>query len=88
MINSIKEIEERYEAIKDNSSRGSKKLNELGDILASAYLIDPHRANDMWQYIINLNMNNDIKNTYFYVAQVFNKIRARVSEEDATFLYQ
>ena len=40
MIKDWSEIQERYDAIKDHKPRASKKLNELGDILSSAYMID------------------------------------------------
>ena len=56
------EIEERFEKIKDHKPKATKKLNELGDILASAYKLDANRANEMWQYIVNLNVADDIAN--------------------------
>ena len=52
MIKDWSEIQERYDAIKDHKPRASKKLNELGDILSSAYAIDPDEADQMWQYIV------------------------------------
>ena len=39
MINTLQEIQDRFEKIKDHKPKASKKLNELGDILASAYKI-------------------------------------------------
>ena len=38
MINTLQEIQDRFEKIKDHKPKASKKLNELGDILASAKL--------------------------------------------------
>ena len=84
MINSLQEIKERFEKIKDHKPKASKKLNELGDILASAYRIDMVLANEMWQYIVDLNTADDIANSKFYVAQVFNKISDRISATEAT----
>lgn len=60
MIKNWSEIQSRYDAIKDHKPRAAKKLNELGDILASAYAIDPDEADSMWQYIVDLNVADDI----------------------------
>ena len=84
MINTLQEIQERFDKIKDHKPKASKKLSELGDILASAYKISPDLANEMWQYIINLNIADDISNAKFYIAQVFSKITDNLSPEDAT----
>ena len=82
------EIQERYDNIKDDKSRAMKKLNELGDILSSAYAINPTTANRMWQYIIDLNIADNINYSKYFVAHVFNKLRDRMELEDAiTFLY-
>ena len=86
MITTLKEIEQRFDAIKDHKPKASKKLNELGEILASAYKIESDRADEMWQYLIDLNVREDVKNAKFYIAQVFNKIRGFISEEEATDL--
>ena len=71
MTNTLQEIQERFDKIKDHKPKASKKLSELGDILASAYKISPDFANEMWQYIIDLNIADDIANAKFYIAQVF-----------------
>ena len=84
MIKNWNEIQERYDAIKDHKPRASKKLNELGDILSSAYAIDPDEADRMWQYIIDLNVADDITYSKFYIAQVFNKLIDRMKPEEAT----
>ncbi|MGN0340582.1 MAG: hypothetical protein ACI4D0_08785 [Lachnospira sp.] len=84
MIKNWSEIQSRFDEIKDHKPRASKKLNELGDILASAYAIDPDTANDMWQYIVDLNVSDDITFSKFYIAQVFNKLTDRMKPEDAT----
>lgn len=84
MINSMQEIKERFEKIKDHKPKAAKKLNELGDILSSAYMQDSAIANEMWQYIVDLNTADDIANSKFYVAQVFNKLSDRLSPEVAT----
>lgn len=86
MINTLQEIKDRFEKIKDHRPKASKKLNELGDILASAYIFSPKLSDEMWQYIINLNVNDDVANAKFYIAQVFNKISDRLSSEEATRL--
>lgn len=84
MINQMYEVEERFEKIKDHKPKASKKLNELGEILASAYRLDPRRADQMWQYIVDLNISDNIGNAKFYIAQVFNKISDRLSPKEAT----
>ena len=84
MIKNWSEIQSRYDAIKDHKPRATKKLNELGDILASAYAIDPDEADSMWQYIVDLNVADDITFSKFYIAQVFNKLTDRMKPEDAT----
>ena len=81
MINTLQEIQDRFEKIKDHKPKASKKLNELGDILASAYKISSELADEMWQYIVDLNVDDD-------VAQVFNKISDRLSPEEANGLYR
>lgn len=86
MITTMNEIEQRFDAIKDHKPKASKKLNELGEILASAYKIDPDRADEMWQYLVDLNVREDVKNAKFYIAQVFNKVRGFISAEEATDL--
>ena len=61
MITTMNEIEQRFDAIKDHKPKASKKLNELGEILASAYKINPDRADEMWQYLVELNVRDDEK---------------------------
>lgn len=84
MIKSWSEIQSRYDAIKDHKPRATKKLNELGDILSSAYAQDPDEADSMWQYIVDLNVADDITFSKFYIAQVFNKLTDRMKPEEAT----
>ena len=84
MIKDWSEIQRRYDAIKDHKPRASKKLNELGDILSSAYAIDPNEADHMWQYIVDLNVTDNIAFSKFYIAQVFNKLSDRMKPGDAT----
>lgn len=86
MMTTLQEIQERFDIIKDHKPKASKKLNELGDILASAYRISPELSDEMWQYIVDLNVNDDVANAKFYIAQVFNKISDRLSSEETTRL--
>ena len=44
MIGEWREINDRFDAIKDHKPKAAKKLNELGEILASAYELDPDAA--------------------------------------------
>ena len=84
MINSFDEIQDRFDKIKDHKPKATKKLSELGDILASAYKISPETADEMWQYIIDLNVSEDITNSDFYIAQVFNKLISHLSVSSLT----
>ena len=84
MIKNWEEITARYDLIKDHKPRATKKLKELGEILASAYRLDPHQADEMWQYIIELNISDDITFSKFYIAQVFNKLTTYLTPEEAT----
>lgn len=86
MITTMNEIEQRFDAIKDHKPKASKKLSELGEILSSAYKLNPERADEMWQYLVELNVREDVNNAKFYIAQVFNKVKGLISEEDATDL--
>ncbi len=86
MIKNWDEIKERFDEIKDHKPRASKKLNELGDILSSAYRINKQEADNMWQYIVELNIPDDVSYSKFYIAQVFNKLIERMSPEEATDL--
>ncbi len=83
MIRNWDEIEERYNLIKDHKPKASKKLKDLGEILASAYELDPKRADEMWQYIIDLNINDDINNAKFYIAQIYKKLLEMLSPQKA-----
>ena len=86
MITTMNEIEQRFDAIKDHKPKASKKLSELGEILSSAYKLNPDRADEMWQYLVELNVREDVNNAKFYIAQVFNKVKGLISAEDATDL--
>lgn len=86
MITTMNEIEQRFDAIKDHKPKASKKLNELREILASAYKINPDRADEMWQYLVELNVKDDEKNAKFYIAQVFNKVKGLIPADEATDL--
>ena len=86
MIKTLQEVEERFDAIKDHKPKASKKLNELGEILASAYKIDADRADEMWQYLVDLNVSEDVTNSKFYIAQVFNKVSMNLKADEAAHL--
>lgn len=85
-IEDSEEIESRFDAIKDHRPKAAKKLAEIGDLLASEYLIDPERANQMWLYLTDLNLDGDPKAAKYYVAQVFMKIVERLPKQDAAIL--
>ena len=84
MIREWDEIISRFDAIKDHRPKATKKLNELGEILASAYKKDPAKADEMWQYLVNLNVSDNTENAKFYIAQIFNKLTNQLEPEEAT----
>lgn len=86
MIQTWDEIVARYEKIKNHKPRASKKLNELGEIISSAYRFSPEEADTMWQYIIDLNIADNVEFARFYVAQVFKKLVVLLPLESATSL--
>lgn len=86
MINDVAEIKSRFDLIKDHKPKATKKLNELAEILASAYKHDIELADDMWQYLVDLNVTDNSSNSKFYIAQIFNKLTNLLEPEDATRL--
>lgn len=86
MIKTLKEVKERFDRIKDHKPKATKKLNELGEILASAYKFNADIADEMWQYLVALNVSDNPANAKFYIAQVFNKLTNLLEPEEATEL--
>lgn len=84
MNGELEKIEKEFDKIKDHKPKATKKLKLLGNLLSSAYKIDPNKANEMWDYIIKLNVDDKGANAKFYAAQVFNKIIRNLSDVDAT----
>lgn len=79
----IEVIRGQFDEIKNDTSRNTRKLKGLGEILARAYKLDPNMADQMWDYLITVNSFNDIKNAKFYIAQIFTKILSLLAEKDA-----
>lgn len=77
---------DRFEDIKNHKPRAPKKLNEIADILTAMYYIDSDKASEMWQYIIDLNITDNIEFARYYVAQVFNKLIQRMTQKDSAYL--
>ena len=82
MISTWEEAKERFDTIKDHKPRAVKKLNELGEILASAYRMNPQKADEMWQYIIDLNVADNEAFAKYYVTQVFNRMTDLLSDDE------
>lgn len=85
-ITDPEEIESKFDAIKDHKPKAAKKLAVIGDLLASEYLLEPERANEMWLYLTDLNLDGDSKTAKFYVTQVFMKLVERLRARDAASL--
>ena len=85
-ITDPEEIESRFDALKDHKPKAAKKLAVIGDLLASEYLLEPERANEMWRYLTDLNLEGDSKTAKFYVTQVFMKLVERLRARDAASL--
>lgn len=86
MMQNWQEIMCRYNMIKNDKKRANKKLVEISNVISSAFLYSPKKADEMWQYIIDINVADNIDFARFYVAQVFTKLVAELSPEDATEL--
>lgn len=88
MLNSWEQVEKEYNAIKDHKPRFTHKLAALGEVLASAYLLDKNRAVEMWSYILDMNDINMANPSYdasakFYVYYISNKIYYHLTNEQA-----
>ncbi len=80
-------LKQRFDAIKNHKPRVANKLNEIGDILSAEYYINPDEASEMWQYIIDLNISDDVKYSKFYISQIFSKLLQKMNNsEDAIIL--
>lgn len=86
MQNNKDNLEIRFEKIKNHKPRAAKKLEEIGDILSGMYSIDQDRASEMWQYIVDLNVGENIDFAKFYIAQVFNKLIKKMDDVDSANL--
>ncbi len=85
MVKTLLEAEKQFYELKDHKPKATKKLNQLGDILACTYKTNPERADEMWQYLVDLNVKNgDVSNAKFYIAQIFNKLTDRLTVGEAT----
>lgn len=74
-IEKLEEITSEFETIKDHKPKATKKLKTLGELIGSAYKIDPIKSIEMWTYIYELNKDDGEKSIKFYTYSVFNKIR-------------
>ena len=85
-MTTLQEIQERFNKIKDNKSKTTKKVTEFGEIFASAYRIDADIADEMWQYLVDANVKDTPENAKFYIAQVFYQLTNQLSDEEASEL--
>ena len=88
MVQNWQEIIYRYDAIKDDKKRSNKKLAEISNVISSAFLCSPQKADEMWQYIIDINVEDNIEFAKYYVAQVFTKLVKELSPERGTITYE
>lgn len=82
LIQNWSEIEKRYASLKP-TSRSPKNLKEWGIVLGSAYTLNPAKADEMWQYVIDLNISSDIAFSKYFVAQIFNKLICTIEPDKA-----
>ena len=86
-IKNWNEVSTRYNAL-DKYSKSTKKLDEWGIVLSSAYLLNPEEASQMWQAVINCNINESKDFSNYFLNQIFHKISDNLKERYATeFLY-
>lgn len=83
MINNWHEIEKTYNSL-NHTSRSSQNLSVWGELFASAYKLNPDKADQMWQNIIDLNVSNDITYAKYFVGQIFKKIVDELHAAKAT----
>lgn len=82
MLKSWQEVEKRYNELKP-TSRAAQNLKVWGEIFASAYKLDPNRADELWQNLVEINISTDIAYAKYFVAQIFNKITEYLHIADA-----
>lgn len=83
MINNWNEIEKTYNSL-NHTSRSAQNLSVWGEVFASAYKLNPDKANQMWQNIIELNTANNIEYARYFVGQIFKKIVDQLRATRAT----
>lgn len=83
MINNWNEIEKTYNSL-NHTSRSSQNLSVWGEVFASAYKLNPDKASQMWQNIIELNTANSIEYARYFVGQIFKKIVDQLRATKAT----
>ena len=86
MSEKISTLKLEFEQMKDNKSRAAKRLNEISDLLTKVYAEDPNLSSEMWQYIIENNISDNIEYSYFFISQIFNKLIDKLGTKDATEL--
>ena len=82
MLQTWESIIQKYNSI-GHTSRATKNLEEWGELLASAYIVNAEKADKLWQELIELNVATDEKFAKYFVAQIFNAIISRLDAEDA-----
>lgn len=83
MINNWNEIEKTYNSL-NHTSRSAQNLSVWGEVFASAYKLNPDKASQMWQDIIELNTANNIEYARYFVGQIFKKIVDQLRATRAT----
>ena len=82
MLQTWESIIQKYNSI-GHTSRATKNLEDWGELLASAYIVNAEKADKLWQELIELNVATDEKFAKYFVAQSFNAIISRLDAEDA-----
>lgn len=82
MLYTWTDIIDTYNSL-NHISKSNKNLPIWGEVFASAYKLQPRKADALWQDIIEKNAREDEKYSKYFVAQVLNSIIDHLSIEDA-----
>lgn len=85
MLHTWNDIIDVYNSL-SHTSKSNNNLPVWGEIFASAFVLNPQKADLLWQELIDKNVSVDEKYSKYFIAQIFNAIINHLSIEDAIAL--
>lgn len=85
MLHTWNDIIDTYNSL-SHTAKSNKNLPIWGEVFASAFVLNPQKADTLWQELIEKNVSIDEKYSKYFIAQVFNSIINHLSIEDAIAL--